>query len=67
MNEPVTPTSTNRTEAGSCCGSAPANAAEVAPAQSSPCCGTSESAEAAGTCCAPQAKSEAVATGADCC
>ncbi|MEU9256136.1 hypothetical protein AB0D66_30410 [Streptomyces sp. NPDC048270] len=64
MNEPVTPTSTTRAEAaGSCCGPA----AELLPAQSSPCCGTSEGAEAAGACCDPQAKREAVATGAGCC
>ncbi|WP_327739026.1 hypothetical protein OG749_39900 [Streptomyces nojiriensis] len=69
MNEPITPTTPNRIEtAGSCCGPAPAQpAAEVAPAPSSPCCGTGEGAEAAGACCAPQAKSEAVATGAGCC
>ncbi|MFI1647279.1 hypothetical protein ACH4XT_10085 [Streptomyces avidinii] len=68
MNEPVTPTSPNHAEAGSCCGPTPAQpAAEVAPAQSSPCCGTSEGAEAAGACCDPQAKSEAVAIGAGCC
>ncbi|MFJ1567882.1 hypothetical protein ACIOG8_27315 [Streptomyces erythrochromogenes] len=69
MNEPVNPTSPNRAETtGSCCGTAPAQpAAEVAPAQSSPCCGTHEDAEAAGACCDPRAKSEAVATGAGCC
>ncbi|MFI8392996.1 hypothetical protein [Streptomyces sp. NPDC085540] len=69
MNEPVTPTSPNRAAAtGSCCGPTPVqSAAEVAPAQSSPCCGTSEASEAAGACCAPQAKHEAVATGAGCC
>ncbi|MDH2393999.1 hypothetical protein QCN29_35675 [Streptomyces sp. HNM0663] len=68
MNEPVTPTRPNHAEAASsCCGAAPAPAAETAPAQSSPCCGTSEGAEAAGGCCDPQAKREAVATGAGCC
>ncbi|MFI1148294.1 hypothetical protein [Streptomyces sp. NPDC020817] len=69
MNESVTPTIPERAEtADSCCGSAPAQrAAEVAPAQSSPCCGTSEGAEAAGACCAPQAKREAVAASAGCC
>ncbi|WP_328740775.1 hypothetical protein OHA91_36015 [Streptomyces erythrochromogenes] len=67
MNEPVNPTSPNRAAmTGSCCGTAPAPA-EVAPAQSSPCCGTSEDAATAGACCAPQAKSEAVAAGAGCC
>ncbi|WP_328923357.1 hypothetical protein OG429_00965 [Streptomyces sp. NBC_00190] len=67
MNEPVTP-SPNRAEAAiSCCGAAPTQPTEVAPAQSSPCCGTSESAEAAGACCDPQAEREAVATGAGCC
>ncbi|GAA2655768.1 MULTISPECIES: hypothetical protein [Streptomyces] len=67
MNEPISPTSSNRAAAtGSCC--APARpAAEVAPAQSSPCCGTSEGAEAARACCDPQAKREAVANGAGCC
>ncbi|MFB7178509.1 hypothetical protein ACFCYI_12460 [Streptomyces sp. NPDC056257] len=68
MNEPISPTSPNRAATtGSCCGAAPVPAAEVAPAQSSPCCGTSEGAEAAGACCDPQAKREAVATGAGCC
>ncbi|WP_327280790.1 hypothetical protein OG723_39390 [Streptomyces sp. NBC_01278] len=69
MNEPVTPTSPSHAEtAGSCCDSAPAQpAAEVAPAQSSPCCGTSAGAEAAGACCDPQAKREAVTAVAGCC
>ncbi|MFI8280822.1 hypothetical protein ACIGBH_39265 [Streptomyces sp. NPDC085929] len=69
MNEPVTPTSPNRAEAaGSCCGATLTQpASEAAPVQSSPCCGTSEGAEAAGACCDPQAKREAVATGAGCC
>ncbi|MFG2336211.1 hypothetical protein [Streptomyces yangpuensis] len=68
MNEPVTPTSPNRAEAASpCCGTAPAPVAEAAPAPSAPCCGTSGGAEAAGACCDPQAKREAVATGAGCC
>ncbi|MFE2163568.1 hypothetical protein ACFXB3_00560 [Streptomyces sp. NPDC059447] len=68
MNEPISPTSPNRAATtGSCCGTAPVPAAEVAPVKSSPCCGTSEGAEAAGACCSPQAKSEAVVTGAGCC
>ncbi|MFD7561440.1 MULTISPECIES: hypothetical protein [unclassified Streptomyces] len=69
MNEPVTPTSPNRAEtAGTCCGPAPAQpAAEAAPTQSAPCCGTSESAEAARACCDPQAKREAVTAGTGCC
>ncbi|MEU9717912.1 hypothetical protein [Streptomyces sp. NPDC047976] len=33
----------------------------------SSCCGTSEGAEAAGSCSDPQAEREAVATGAGCC
>lgn len=54
MTEPVIPV----TEApASCCG--------PAPAQASPCCGTSERAEEAGACCDPQAQREAAATG--CC
>ncbi|MEV8533963.1 hypothetical protein [Streptomyces sp. NPDC051211] len=68
MNEPVTPSSPNHAEtAGSCCGTAPAQPAEAVAAQPSPCCGTNEGAEAAGACCDPQAKREAVATGAGCC
>uniref|UniRef100_A0AAU2JYN9 Uncharacterized protein n=1 Tax=Streptomyces sp. NBC_00049 TaxID=2903617 RepID=A0AAU2JYN9_9ACTN len=69
MNEPISPTSPNRAATtGSCCGPIPAQpAAEVAPVQSSPCCGTSEGAKAAGACCDPQAKREAAATGAGCC
>ncbi|MFI5642682.1 hypothetical protein ACIA8H_35545 [Streptomyces goshikiensis] len=54
--------------AASCCGPSPAQpAAQPAPTPSSPCCGTSERAEEAGACCDPQAKREAVATGAGCC
>ncbi|MEV7169307.1 hypothetical protein AB0O18_06410 [Streptomyces sp. NPDC093224] len=69
MNEPISRTSPNgAVMTGSCCGPAPVQpAAELAPAQSSPCCGTSEGAEAAGACCDPQAKREAVTTGAGCC
>ncbi|MFE1809899.1 hypothetical protein [Streptomyces sp. NPDC059533] len=69
MNEQANPTSPSHAEtAASCCGPAPAQpTAEQAPAQSSPCCGTSERAEAAGACCDPQAKHEAVTTGAACC
>ncbi|MGW6615512.1 hypothetical protein ACWGA0_18960 [Streptomyces erythrochromogenes] len=74
MSESINPTRPNRTATtGSCCGPTPAQpAAEVAPVQSSPCCGTREGAEAAGACCDPRAKSEAVATeavatGAGCC
>jgi hypothetical protein len=43
---------------GGCCGATPAT---------SSCCGTAEAAEAAGTCCDPSAKAEAVASGAGCC
>ncbi|NXY93056.1 hypothetical protein HYE82_01175 [Streptomyces sp. BR123] len=68
MNESVTPSPNRAEAAASCCGPAPAVApAEVAPAESSPCCGTGEGAEAAGACCEPQAKREAVARGAGCC
>ncbi|MFI8363372.1 hypothetical protein ACIGD1_24775 [Streptomyces sp. NPDC085612] len=69
MNEQITPTTPDRTEpAASCCGPAPVQPdAEAAPAQSSPCCGTREDAQAAGTCCGPQAKRAAAATGARCC
>ncbi|CAL9631340.1 hypothetical protein SUDANB120_06106 [Streptomyces sp. enrichment culture] len=69
MNEQATPTTPHRTEpAASCCGPAPVQPdAESTPAHPSPCCGTREDAEAAGTCCGPQAKHEAVAAGARCC
>ncbi|MFK4222545.1 hypothetical protein [Streptomyces sp. NPDC019890] len=72
MNEPVAPatgTTPNSTEAAPpCCGPAPAQHSDVtAPAASSPCCGTSEGAKAAGACCDPAAKREAVATGTGCC
>ncbi|MFD9724085.1 hypothetical protein [Streptomyces sp. NPDC059072] len=68
MNEPVAPSPNSAEAVASCCGPAPATPTpEVAPAASSPCCGTREGAEAAGACCDPQSKHEAVATGADCC
>ncbi|MFJ5780329.1 hypothetical protein [Streptomyces sp. NPDC093094] len=69
MTERTTPTGPDHAKtAGSCCASAPAQpAAEVAPAQSSPCCGTSEGAEAAGACCDPKARREAVTADAGCC
>ncbi|MEV6681562.1 hypothetical protein AB0N09_32525 [Streptomyces erythrochromogenes] len=69
MNEPINRTGPNRAApTGSCCGTTPAQpAAEVVPAQLSPCCGTGESAAAAGVCCAPRAKRAAIATGAGCC
>ncbi|WP_406263728.1 hypothetical protein OHT93_02200 [Streptomyces sp. NBC_00191] len=72
MNEPIAPatgTSHNSAEAApSCCGPAPAPPADAtAPAESSPCCGTSEGAKAAEACCDPAAKREAVATGTGCC
>ncbi|MFI9155429.1 hypothetical protein [Streptomyces sp. NPDC053367] len=69
MTEQSAPTTPNRVEtSASCCTSAPAQpAVERVPSQSSPCCGTSKDAEAAGSCCAPEAKREAVAIGAGCC
>ncbi len=68
MNEPVTPSPNPAEATASCCGPAQgAPTAEVAPAESSPCCGTSEGAEAAGACCDPQSKHEAVAASAGCC
>jgi len=57
----------NPPAAGGCCGSAPATtAASSAPAVST-CCGTAETAQSAGACCDPVAKTEAVASGAGCC
>ncbi|MFF4579840.1 hypothetical protein ACFY15_15765 [Streptomyces sp. NPDC001373] len=72
VNEQPVPATPNRTETTAAyCVSAPAQApGETVPAPSapsSPCCGTGDDAEAAGSCCAPQAKREAVATGAGCC
>ncbi|MEW1633638.1 hypothetical protein AB0469_06165 [Streptomyces sp. NPDC093801] len=70
MSESVTPSPNHAETAASCCSAAPAApTAEAAPAESSssPCCGTVEGAEAAGACCDPQSKREAVATGAGCC
>ncbi|MFF4644511.1 hypothetical protein [Streptomyces sp. NPDC001389] len=69
VNEQPVPATPNRAETtAACCTSAPAQAfAETVPAPSSPCCGPGKDAEAAGSCCAPQAKREAVATGAGCC
>ncbi|MGW4689874.1 hypothetical protein ACWEPM_34005 [Streptomyces sp. NPDC004244] len=73
MNEQSVPAAPNRAEtAASCCGPAPAppaaeTIADTVPTQSSPCCGTSKDAEEVGACCAPEAKREAVATGAGCC
>ncbi|MFE7760560.1 hypothetical protein [Streptomyces sp. NPDC057438] len=66
MAEQVTPATAET--AASCCGTAPARpVAETVPTRSSPCCGTDKDTEAAGSCCAPEAKREAVATGAGCC
>ncbi|MFD5619100.1 hypothetical protein [Streptomyces yangpuensis] len=69
MNAPVNPAGSNQAAAaGSCCGPTPTPpSVEAAPVRSAPCCGTGEGAEAAGACCDPQAKREAVATGAGCC
>ncbi|MFJ5548024.1 hypothetical protein [Streptomyces sp. NPDC093225] len=68
MNEPVAPSPNSAEAVASCCGPASATrTTEVAPAESSPCCGTREGAEAADACCDPQSQREAVATGAGCC
>ena len=57
--------------AGGCCGTAPAATATTTGSVATPaadtCCGTAEAAQAAGTCCAPAAKAESVASGAGCC
>jgi hypothetical protein len=52
--------------ADGCCGSTPTSSAADSTATAT-CCGTTEAATAAGSCCAPEAKTEAVATGAGCC
>lgn len=54
--------------AGGCCGSAPAAVSvTLGDAGAGTCCGSTEDARAAGSCCAPEAKAEAVAAGAGCC
>ncbi len=45
----------------------PRSATSAAPVPASTCCGTAEAATAAGSCCDPAAKAEAVAAGAGCC
>jgi hypothetical protein len=50
-----------------CCGSAPSAGATAGLTSEPACCGTAEDAAAAGSCCAPAAKTEAVASGASCC
>ncbi|MEU2627429.1 hypothetical protein [Kitasatospora sp. NPDC007106] len=68
MTEPTAPAPAARSTAG-CCGTksdAPAATVEVETA-ATPCCGTAKDAAEAGSCCAPAAKSEAVAAGAGCC
>ncbi|WP_030271043.1 hypothetical protein [Streptomyces sp. NRRL B-24484] len=67
MTEP-TPAATAQPATGCCCAKsdAPTPAVEVKTA-SAPCCGTATDAAKAGACCAPAAKSEAVAAGAGCC
>ncbi|MFB7170598.1 hypothetical protein ACFCYM_07180 [Streptomyces sp. NPDC056254] len=69
MDEQGTPTTPDGAgTAASCCGPVPVRpVAEADPAVASPCCGTSEDADAAGACCGPQARREAVADGAGCC
>lgn len=67
MNEQSTPTSPNHAETATPCCVPAQPATEAAPAQPSPCCGTTQDAEAAGACCDPKAKGEAGATGAGCC
>lgn len=52
--------------AGGCCGTS-ATSAEAGPETARTCCGTAEAATAAGSCCDPGAKSEAVASGTECC
>ncbi|MGW7362063.1 hypothetical protein ACWGI8_01235 [Streptomyces sp. NPDC054841] len=70
MNKPaITAAESSDTRAdapASCCGPAPSQASTAAP-PASPCCGTSEAAEEAGSCCDPAAKREAVATSTGCC
>ncbi|MEV6523226.1 hypothetical protein AB0M43_14845 [Longispora sp. NPDC051575] len=57
---------------GGCCGTATAATGTASPAADAgapagTCCGTATAAQEAGTCCAPEAKAEAVAAGAGCC
>ncbi|MFV2103732.1 hypothetical protein [Micromonospora sp. LOL_024] len=60
------------TGSGSCCAS-PAEAADsVRPpagetTTSSPCCGTAEAAQSAGSCCDAEAKADAIDAGQGCC
>jgi hypothetical protein len=49
-----------------CCGTAATRAEGDQPVAAT-CCGTAEAAQAAAACCTPDAKAEAVASGAGCC
>jgi len=53
--------------ANGCCGSPASTTASSGAPATSTCCGTLAAATAAGTCCDPVAKTEAVAAGAGCC
>ncbi|WP_037832795.1 hypothetical protein [Streptomyces sp. NRRL F-4474] len=68
MNDPLAPSPNSAATVASCCGPvSAAPTAEVHPAESSPCCGTREGADAAGACCDPQSRRAAVAARAGCC
>jgi hypothetical protein len=56
----------NPPAASGCCGGTPTGT-EAATAATSTCCGTAAAAQETNSCCAPEAKAEAVATGAGCC
>jgi hypothetical protein len=52
--------------ASGCCGSIPTTTSGAVPAANT-CCGSAEDAAAAGACCDPVAKAEAIGAGAGCC
>lgn len=67
MTEPTTPTTASPVPGG-CCGPAAEPGGSTGTATgASMCCGSAAAASAAGACCDPQAKADAVAAGAGCC
>lgn len=66
-NTPATVASLATTGSGGCCAGPASAVTAVDVQQVAPCCGTTAEAVVAEACCAPAAKTEAVAAGAGCC
>jgi hypothetical protein len=73
MTNDATPLATDQPQSptGCGCGSGATRSADAHEppenAGAAPCCGTREAASAAGACCDPDARTDALATGASCC